>query len=603
VSSVAAVAALPATALAVWALLRTPLAARLVATPSAERWHERPTPLLGGLAIFFGISVGLWLSIAVGAIPLTKEIAGIYGGISLLFVAGLVDDLRALRPSVKLGLQIAAAVLVLVTGTEVQLIDVQVIAWALAILWLVGMTNAFNLLDNMDGLAATLAAIAFVFFAIDAVTVHPNDTILVLSLAGALACMGFLPFNLRPHGKALVFMGDSGSQVLGFTLAALGLSASWKVAGTTVATLLLPILVLAVPILDTTLVTVARLLEGRPISQGGRDHSSHRLVRFGLSETNAVLLLAVIACALGATSLAYNVLQDQRLALVGVLVTFVLLVQFASFLADVERRTPGEGTPSLLQTFAVHWRRLVEVVVDFALITGAFTLAYVLQFGWPGTTNQRHMALVTLPIVIAARYLAFIPFGLYRSIWRYAGARDVAAIASAVAVSEVVALAYIVLTQNLGDFTRSFFVVDALLCAAAIGGSRLVERALVTGLRTYHARAARRTLIVGAGRTGRSLMRELRETAGERVVGFVDDNPRLRRRRLQGVPVVGGAHELARLLQRLEPDIVLITIPDAPRERLDAVVEACTEAGVTCRVVRREIDLDPRVVLGNATGE
>jgi len=136
-----------------------------------------------------------------------------------------------------------------------------------------------------------------------------------------------------------------------------------------------------------------------------------------------------------------------------------------------------------------------------------------------------------------------------------------------------------------------------------IGGSRLVERALVTGLRTYHARTGRRTLIVGAGRTGRSLMRELRETAGERVVGFVDDNPRLRRRRVQGVPVVGGAHELERLLQRLEPDIVLITIPDAPRELLDAVVEACGDAGVTCRLVRREIDLDPRVVLGNVSGE
>jgi FlaA1/EpsC-like NDP-sugar epimerase len=205
--------------------------------------------------------------------------------------------------------------------------------------------------------------------------------------------------------------------------------------------------------------------------------------------------------------------------------------------------------------------------------------------------------------VIAARYLAFIPFGLYRSIWRYAGARDVAAIASAVAVSEVVALAYIVLTQNLGDFTRSFFVVDALLCAAAIGGSRLVERALVTGLRSYHARTARRTLIVGAGRTGRSLMRELRETAGERVVGFVDDNPRLRRRRVHGVPVVGRADELPRLLQKLEPDAVLVTIPDAPRDVLDAVVDACGDAGVTCRLVRREIDLDPRVVLGTTTEE
>ena len=223
------------------------------------------------------------------------------------------------------------------------------------------MTNAFNLLDNMDGLAATLAAIAFGFFAIDAVTVHPDDAHLAFALAGVCACGGFLPFNLRPHGKALVFMGDSGAQVLGFALAALGLAASWNVAGSTVATLLLPILILAVPVLDTTLVTTIRLLEGRPISQGGRDHSSHRLVRFGMSEKHAVLLLALIATALGGTSLAYNVLDDQRLAIVGVLVTFVLLVQFASFLADVERRSAPGADVRLADAFAVHWRRLIEV--------------------------------------------------------------------------------------------------------------------------------------------------------------------------------------------------------------------------------------------------
>lgn len=594
----AAVAAFPVALAAVWLLLRSPFAARVVAAPSSERWSERSTPLLGGTGIFLGFSAGLWLPIAIGAIPLTKELGGIYGGVALLFVAGLVDDVRALPPLAKLAAQIAASVLVLSTGTDVQLIHTHVLAWGLALFWLIGMTNAFNLLDNMDGLAATLAAIAFAFFAIDAVTIHPNHTILAFAIAGALACAGFLPFNLRPHGRALVFMGDSGSQLLGFALAALGLSASWKVAGSTVATLLLPVLVLAVPILDTSLVTVVRLLEGRPVYQGGRDHSSHRLVRFGLSERNAVLLLALIAAALGGTSLAYNVLDDQRLALVGVLVTFVLLIQFASFLADAERRVgPDEPAPGLLQTFAVHWRRLVEVVVDFGVIAGAFAATYALKFGWPGTVNQRHMAEVTLPIVIAARYLAFIPFGLYRSVWRYAGSRDLAAIVSAVALSEVVALAYIDLTRSLGDFSRSFFVVDGLLCAAAIGASRLAERALVTGVRSYRDRAGRRTLIVGAGRTGRSLQRELRETAGERVLGFVDDNPRLRRRRVNGAAVVGATHELPRLLARLQPDVVLVTIPDAPRERLDDVVDACTDAGVACRFVRREIDLDPKVVL------
>src|SRR3954462_12394685 len=487
VKVLAAIAALPAAAAAIWLLLHTPLATRLGAAPREDRWHERTTPVLGGIGIFAGILTGFWVAVAVGAAPASRELVAILGGCAILFVAGLLDDLFSLGPIPKLAAQIAAACLVIFNGLTISgLISNDFLAGVVALVWLVGMTNAFNLLDNMDGLAATLAGIAAVFFAIDALEVHKSHGVLALSLALALACAGFLPFNLRYGKAAAVFMGDSGSQVVGFTLAALGLSASWKVAGTTVATLLLPILILAVPILDTTLVTVVRLLEGRPISQGGRAPSSPPLVRFGLSEKHAVLLLAVIASALGATSLAYNVLDDQRLALVGVLVTFVLLVQFASFLADVEKRAPGAEAPSLLQTFSVHWRRLVEVVVDFCLITAAFGAAYLLQFGWPGTPTQRHIAYVTLPIVIAARYLAFIPFGLYRSIWRYAGSRDIAAIASAVAVSEVVALAYIVLTQDLGDFARSFFVVDALLCAVVIGGSRLVERALVTGLRTYH---------------------------------------------------------------------------------------------------------------------
>jgi UDP-GlcNAc:undecaprenyl-phosphate GlcNAc-1-phosphate transferase len=351
-----------------------------------------------------------------------------------------------------------------------------------------------------------------------------------------------------------------------------------------------------VPILDTTLVTIVRLLDGRPISQGGRDHTSHRLVRFGLPEKHAVLLLALIATALGATSLAYNVLDDQRLSLVGVLVTFFLLVQFASFLADVERRVPSErGT---LNAFSVHWRRLVEVLVDFAVVIGAFLAAYLVRFGWPGSVNQRHIATVTLPILIAARVLAFVPFGLYRSIWRYAGARDVAAIGSAVAVSEVVTLGYMALTQTLGDFSRSFFVVDALICAAAVAASRLGERALLTSARSYRDRDGRRSMIVGAGRTGRSLLRELRETPGERVVGLVDDNPSLRRRRMYGVPVRGGTHELDRLLERHRPDVVLVTIPDAPQERLDEIVRAAERHHVDCRFVRREIDLDPRVILG-----
>jgi UDP-GlcNAc:undecaprenyl-phosphate GlcNAc-1-phosphate transferase len=604
VTSVAAIAALPACAVAIWMLLRTRLAHRLVAVPSADRWHDRPTPLLGGIGIFAGLSAGLWLAAAAGAFEPTEALVGIYLACALIFAGGLVDDLYGLTPIAKLGVQIVAAVIVLATGTQVQLVGNEWIGYAIALVWLVGVTNAFNLLDNMDGLAATLAAIAFGFFAIDAVTVHPDDLILSFALAGAAACAGFLPFNLRPNGRALVFMGDSGSLTLGFALAALGLAGSWRVAGTTAATLLLPILILAVPILDTALVTVVRLLEGRPIYEGGRDHTSHRLVRYGLSERRAVLLLALIATGIGLSSLAYNVLDNLRWTIIGVVFTFALLVQFASFLADIERRPLAGGEPvGFTQAFAVHWRRVVEVLVDFVVITGSFLAAYAISFGWPGTETQRHIANLTLPIVLAARYLAFIPFGLYRSVWRYAGARDAVAIACAVVVSEIVALSYMALTQDMVDFSRDFFIVDALICMVAVGASRFAERAIVVGAQSVRDRTGRRSVIVGAGRTGRSLMRELRETAGERVLAFVDDNPRLRRRKIHGVQVAGALDEMARVLDRSRPDIVLVTIPDAPRDRLDLVVAACAGAEVPCRFVRREVDLDPRVVLGAAPAE
>jgi len=215
--------------------------------------------------------------------------------------------------------------------------------------------------------------------------------------------------------------------------------------------------------------------------------------------------------------------------------------------------------------------------------------------------DQRHVAELTLPILIAARYLAFILAGLYRSIWRFAGSRDLAAIGVAAIASEAVAAGYVGLSNGFGDFSRSFFLIDAVFAATLIAASRFGQRALVA--RPMRMGAQRRSLIVGAGRTGRSLMRELRETPGERVVGFVDDNPRLRRRRLHGIPVVGGTHELPALLARHEADILFVTIPDAPRERLDAVVAACADADVVCRFVRREIDLEPSVVLRGSLAE
>lgn len=603
-SALVVLVATPIAALAIFVLLRSPAGRLLVAKPTADRWHTRSTPTFGGAGIFTGFLVAVLVTYAAGGVPGTTELAGILGGGAILFLAGLIDDVKALPPLAKLGAQFGAAATVLACGVRVEIVHNGVAAAAIALVWLVGLTNAFNLLDNMDGLAATTGGIAALFFAIDAVTVHPNRMVLVIAGGLGLGCLGFLPFNLRPKRPAAVFMGDSGSQLLGFTLATLGLVSSYKVASTTVATLLLPVLVLAVPILDTTLVTVVRILERRPVSKGGRDHTSHRLVERGLSEKRAVVLLAAIAAMLGGTSLAYNVAGNNRLTLVGVLLTFVLLVQFATFLGDVKRDAERpEGAAGQVRPLALNLGRLLETLVDFVVVGAAFAISYFLLVIGSGTTYQRHLFMVTLPAILAARFLAFLAFGIYRRVWRYAGSRDAVAIMLAVVVSEAVAFAFIMATVDFAGLTLTVFVLDAIVCTVMVGAERFGERALAHTLSSLRGRDSRqRTLVVGAGREGRSLVRELRETPGELVVGFVDDDPALHRRRLLGVPVVGTTSEIADVLERVAPDAVLVTALDLPRESLDAVVAACAAAAVPCRFVRRDLDVAPETVLGAVAG-
>jgi FlaA1/EpsC-like NDP-sugar epimerase len=272
-------------------------------------------------------------------------------------------------------------------------------------------------------------------------------------------------------------------------------------------------------------------------------------------------------------------------------------VQFAAFLAsaDKSQRTDVGG-------FFAHRRLLGEVIVDCAVVVASLLTAYALVVTGTGTDDQQTAIKRVVPAVLAARLAAFLVLGLYRAVWRYAGLGDAARVAAAVLASEAVAAAFVLGTRNVGalGLPLSVFVVDALLCAALVAASRFGERALIRALSLLRRQDETRTLIVGAGRVGRSLLRELRETPGERVIGFVDDDASLRRRRLQGVPVLGGVDALASIIARTKPDSVLVTIPDAPRDRLDVLVRACADADVACRFVRRERDLDPKVVLGAA---
>ncbi|MFN3762852.1 MAG: MraY family glycosyltransferase, partial [Anaerolineae bacterium] len=218
----------------------------------------------------------------------------IIGATAVSFM-GLVDDRWGLRPAVKLVGQILAALLLWATGVRVGTFGQPVVDFLLTIFWVVYITNAINLLDNMDGLAGGVAAIAAAYFALMC-SFSGQYLVGALAMAILAACLGFLFYNLNP---ASIFMGDSGALFLGFMLAALGIKLRFP-DNVTFVTWMVPVLVLGLPVFDTALVTLSRLRRGlNPLTTPGKDHVSHRLVAAGLSQREAVLTLYVVSFVLG----------------------------------------------------------------------------------------------------------------------------------------------------------------------------------------------------------------------------------------------------------------------------------------------------------------
>jgi len=277
----------------------TPFATRLAFKfnildhPEKKKAHLRPTPLLGGLAIYIA-----FLASAIFSVRLDSPVVGIFIGLTMLLVLGLVDDKIGMMPQLKLSMQVLAALTVFKLGLRVTTIEDYYLCMFFTVFWIVGITNAFNLLDNLNGLSSGVAAIASVFFCVIAFF-NGNYLTATLSAGVAGSCIGFLKYNFP---RARIFMGDSGSLVLGFLLACLGIMGSWETE-TIGLSLSIPIVILSYPIFDTTLVTIIRIAEGRSIFQGGTDHSSHILAFVGLKKKRAVLLIFAVCFLLGLSAL------------------------------------------------------------------------------------------------------------------------------------------------------------------------------------------------------------------------------------------------------------------------------------------------------------
>ncbi len=554
-----------------------------IAKPKLDRWHKKPTAVLGGVAIFLA-TILMYLVF----VPKSSESLVIIAGSSVLFLVGLIDDILHIKPYQKLIGQIIGVAILTGYGLVLTWTDSAILNTAITAFWLIGITNAINLLDNMDGLSAGIAAIAAFSLAIGFGASGQFSELLFLSVfIGAL--IGFLVFNFNP---ASIFMGDCGSMFVGFLLASSVLltDAGGRSRGI-VSILAVPALILFVPIFDTTFVTVLRKIWGRKASQGGRDHTSHRLVALGLSERNAVLLLYGLALLAGLISVLVRELQTvQNIAIITLFTVVLTLIGVYLSKVKVYEEQQEELALQNHAAFAFllnlsHKRRIFEVVLDAALIALAYYGSYVLIFGDFEASENWTLFVKSLPILIVLKLSAFLVVGVYRGIWRYTSIRDLVTFFKGVSLGSVLSVLALLLLYRFEFFSRSVFIVDGLLLLFALAGSRMAFRVFRQLLPAANVGDGCKVLIYGAGDGGELVLRELKNNPDWNYapIGFVDDDPLKVGKVIHGLKVYGGNGSLKTICRDKEVEEILLSVRNVSPARLKVVKEICKELDVSLK--------------------
>jgi UDP-GlcNAc:undecaprenyl-phosphate/decaprenyl-phosphate GlcNAc-1-phosphate transferase len=587
------VAASLALSLALTPLVRAAARARgLVAKPRADRWHRKPTAMMGGAAIF--LSVALTYLLFIGRMPHRPYGWVVLGASAFLFLVGLVDDLLHIKPYQKLIGQLMGAAVVVYYGLALPWTGSALVNMAVTVVWLVGITNAVNLLDNMDGLAGGIAAIAAGFMAASfLVNGQPAEAALMGVFAAAL--LGFLVYNSNP---ASIFMGDCGSMFVGFFLASAALLSAAGARGRSfMIVIAVPVLILLIPIFDTTLVTVLRKLAGRSASQGGRDHASHRLVALGMTERHAVWMLYGFAALSGLLALAVLRLSfDLSLAVIAAFT--VVLTLLGVYLAGVkvyDEEEVARAREKPLVAFFVdlsYKRRIFEVALDVVLITLSYYAAYTLLFGPMTGAAEWQIFLRTLPVLISVKMFAFLAAGVYRGLWRYISIDNLIVYAKAVLFGSAGSALALLVAFRFEGLSRAVFVLDAMILFLVLAGSRVAFRLFRRVIPARAAGGGRRVLIYGAGDGGELLLREVLNNGGLRLtpVGFLDDDPLKKGKRIHGLRVLGGNGNLRSICAEQRVEEVLVSSAKVAEERLEEIRRDCEATGVTLRRMRIQFE-------------
>jgi UDP-GlcNAc:undecaprenyl-phosphate/decaprenyl-phosphate GlcNAc-1-phosphate transferase len=554
----------------------------IVAQPSSDRPHQKPTALLGGVAVLAGFVVAIRLVGILTGLP-PHSIPWLAGFAVAMCVVGLLDDIIDLRPRHKLMLELAAICVLVWWGPQLDFFPYKTVNIALTVFWLVTATNAFNLIDGIDGLAAGVGIVAALSIAtVAGLHQHSGTMIAALSIAGALA--GFMVFNFPP---ASVFMGDEGALAVGLVLGVLSIQASRFGEGSLPARLAMPLLALMVPILDTVTVTVTRLATGNPISRRGLDHSHHRLTRLGISSTSAAATLIGLQVIAGACAIALSLVPGyDAVLLIPFMALFFALV--ALFLMDrsFDADAPGqiEDLPAIARVILSfgYKRRFVESILDVALVAGAYFGAVLLRFDFNLDITQVTQMLAGLPWIVAIGCGSFLIAGVYRGIWRYTGlAEGVRFMLAALLAGLAVELSSSFLPIYLGRSTAVMFV---LLLFNFLVGTRWSFH-LFQRIGRFLAHSARRLIIVGADARGAAAVQHLHSTIGgsAELLGLLDDDTFKHGKLFHGYRVLGSLDDLDEIMARTPFDEIVIAQETLSAAQLAALESFAASHQITLR--------------------
>jgi UDP-GlcNAc:undecaprenyl-phosphate/decaprenyl-phosphate GlcNAc-1-phosphate transferase len=386
-------------------------------------------------------------------------------------------------------------------------------------------------------------------------------------------------------------MGDCGSMPLGLALAGLALMSTRSLGSNVFLALLVPVAILGLPIFDTSLVTIARRLHGRPVGMGGRDHLSHRLVALGLSERGAVLVLYGLAAGLGVLGLLafylgfWTTLATGALVAVGVTLFGVFLGQVRIYSEQALEHPLGADSrwwPALRPD--LWWRpEIAAMALDVLLIAIAYLLAYLLKYEGDLSGYFLQQFAESLPYLVAIKLGVLAVSGVYRTMWRYFSTTDAFVLAMASLAGSATSVVAVLLATGFHQYSRSVFVIDWLLLTALLVGTRISFSLLGDWFARLPRAESTRVLIIGADDRGDLVLRTILRDPSYRAVGFLDADPGKHQRRLRGVPILGTPRDILAVAVATGAHEVVIATPLPPGQEQSRFSYLCHELGIESR--------------------